>query len=481
MLLGIDLGTGSVKALLLDADGSPRRTSSARCAVRSPRRGWAESDPQEWWSATARAVREVVGGDAAEVEAIGLSGQMHGVVVCEDDGRPLRPAVLWADTRAGGMLQEYRDLDGETSRRLANPPAVGMAGPTLLWLRDEEPEAYRRARWALQPKDWLRLGLTNEAATEPSDASATLLYDFEADGWHDDLIDAIGLDGGMLPPVMRSTDVAGGLSKGAASDLGLRAGTPVAVGAADTAAAVIGTGLEEPGTFQLTVGTGAQVVSLLDAFSPDETGRTHLFRTAEPTEAPYYAMAAMQNAGLALEWVRRIFTGITWEVFYEEAFADGITPGAGGVTFVPHLGGERTPGFDPDSRGAWSGFGLEHGRGHLLRAAMEGVAFSIREGLEALDGVDTTDALHLAGGGSSDERWRGMLAGVLGRRLVSLPESVAVNASAVGAAVTAGMACKTIVKPPSSPEPQEATEPDDGSFYEEAYAAYLAARPPRER
>ncbi|MGI8649843.1 MAG: xylulokinase [Rubrobacter sp.] len=478
MFLGIDLGTGSVKALLLGADGSIFRIASEEYAVRSPRPGRAESNPEDWWNATAKVVREVVEGKPGEVGAIGLSGQMHGVVSCDANGRSLRPAILWADTRAARKLEAYRRLDAETLRRLANPPAVGMAGPTLLWLRDEEPETYAAARWALQPKDWLRLKLTGEVATEPSDASATLLYDLEGDVWDRETISDLGLDGSLLAPIRRPADIAGTLKREAAEAFGIEAGTPVAVGAADTAAAIIGTGLGAPGAFQLTVGTGAQIVTLRNSFYPDRTGRTHLFRTAafSGSGPPYYAMAAMQNAGLALEWVRRLF-GVTWEEFYEEAFGVGVAPGSGGIAFVPHLGGERTPGFAPEARGAWSGLGLEHERGHLLQAALEGVAFSVREGLEALE--DTTrcapDALRLAGGGVSDERWRRMLASVLGKQLVLLPGDVSRNASALGAAISASLALGDPPTPIAS-DPDVTFEPESEASYEEAYARYLAAK-----
>ncbi|WP_119066482.1 xylulokinase [Rubrobacter indicoceani] len=477
MFLGVDLGTGSVKALLLAADGSVVRTESVEYAVRSPLRGRAESDPQRWWAATARAVRAVVRESGAGVEAVGLSGQMHGFVLSGPTGEPLRPAILWADARAARCLGAYRRLDAEIRRRLANPPAVGMAGPTLMWLREEEPGLYRTARWALQPKDWLRLRMTGEVATEPSDASATLLYDLESDGWYAGAVSALGLDNDLLAPVRSSTDVAGTLTESAAEALGLQAGTPVAVGAADTAAALIGTGLQGSGTFQLTVGTGAQIVTLRDDFSPDPTNRTHLFRTALPTEAPYYAMAAMQNAGLALEWVRRTL-GVSWPQFYDEAFAEGVRPGAGGVTFVAHLGGERTPGFRPEARGAWSNLGLEHERGHLLRAALEGVAFSIRDGLEALEAAaeETPHRLRLAGGGTTDPRWRTMLADVLGRHLALLPEFVSANASALGAAIVAGVACGGLAAPPFLAKPERFISPDADAPYEEAYSAYIARR-----
>jgi xylulokinase len=358
---------------------------------------------------------------------------MHGVVLSSATGDVLRPAVIWADTRSTSSLRDYDRLDPGLKQQLANPLVTGMAGPTLLWLRDHEPDVYSRARWALQPKDWLRLVLTGVAASEPSDASATLLYDLEGDTWFWDLVDQLGLRRDMLPPLLPSGAEAGRLSKHAAASLGLLAGLPVASGAGDTAAAAVGTGLLAPGTAQVTVGTAGQIVMIRDSPIVDSTRRTHLFRAA--TSVGWYAMGAVQNVGLALEWVRAVL-GVEWETVYEEAFS--VPAGAQGLTFLPHLTGERTPHMDAAARGSWSGLALHHSRAHLLRAALEGVAFSLREALDALEATGSTvPELRLAGGGSTHEAWRQMLADVLQRPLLAVPESAA---SARGAALLGGMA-----------------------------------------
>ena len=475
MLLGLDLGTGSAKALLVSAGGGVLGEGSAAYPVRSPHPGWAESDPETWWEACAAAVRAAVGHRAGSVRAVGLSGQMHGVVLSDGDGTPLRPAVLWADVRSADRLGAYRDLPAALSRSLANPPAAGMAGPSLLWLRDHEPASYRAAKWALQPKDWLRLRLTGEAAAEPSDASATLLYDLEADAWSGPVVEALGLRSDLLAPLVPSGTEAGGLLAGAAERLGLPAGLPVAVGAGDTAAAALGTGLLEPGRAQLTVGTGGQILAPRSRLEPDPKGRTHLYRAAhEGPSGRFYAMAAIQNAGLALEWVLKVL-GASWDDAYREAF--GVPPGAGGVVFLPYLSGERTPHLDPSARGAWAGLGLGHERAHLLRAAFEGVAFALREGLEALEeaGVETPE-LRLAGGGAVEEPWRQLLADVLGRPLRVLPGAVASRASARGAAFLAGVAAGvygTVADTlPLAPEPVGTVRPAGAAAYEGAYARY---------
>jgi len=479
MLLGLDLGTSSVKALLLTEDGAVLGEGSASYEVRAPRPGWAESSPEDWWKAVLEATASAVGWRGAEVTALGLSGQMHGVVLADERGLPLRPAVLWADARSGVELAAYRGLDEDLGRRLANPPAVGMAGPSLLWLRDREPDAYTSARWALQPKDWLRMRFTGEAATEPSDASATLLYDLLADDWSYAVAEELDLRAELLAPLVTSACVAGTLRAKVAGELGLREGLPVAAGAADTAAAMLGAGLLRPGPVQLTVGTGGQIVTPKERPDPDPHGRTHLYRAAVP--GLWYSMAAVQNAGLALEWVRKVL-GASWEDVYEEAFA--VPPGSGGVTFLPYLSGERTPRFDPGARGAWVGLGLDHTRGHLLRAALEGVAFALREALEALEdqGVSAPE-LRLAGGGTagdSGEPWRRLLADVLGRTLWLLPDEISSVASARGAAFLAGLASGVYPAAedtlPLTPEPESPIRPGEPA-YEAAYERYKELYP----
>lgn len=468
MLLGLDLGTGSLKALLLSEDGQVLGEASRAYAVTAPRPGYAETDPLEWWHAAGEAVQEAVGERGSEVRSIGLSGQMHGVVLCKPDGMPLRNAVLWADTRSALQLDLYRALSAYERRRLGNPIVTGMAGPTLLWLQSRE-LLYWNAAWALQPKDWLRLCLTGRVCAEPSDASATLLYDLEGDGWFDDLIDTLGLRRDLLPPLQPSSAVAGELSLEAARHLGLRAGTPVATGAGDTAAAMLGSGLIHPGPVQLSVGSGAQLVAPLDRPKVDLALRTHLYRGAVPGR--WYAMAAMQNAGLALEWVRKVL-GLSWEQAYEEAFA--VPAGAEGLTFLPFLTGERTPHMNPAARGEWAGLGLHHGRGHLMRSALEGVAFAIREGMEALEANDVAiPEIRLAGGGTADPRWRQLLSDVLGRPLLATDVP---SASARGAALLGGMAVGVYAGVNAvaelAPRPVRVAEPQAGLGLEAAYRRY---------
>ena len=432
MLLGIDLGTGSAKALLLATDGTAIGEASRSYPVRAPHPGWAESEPEDWWSAVASAVRKAVGNHADRVQAIALSGQMHGVVLASESGQPLRPAILWADTRSSATLNTYHSLDAAILDPLGNPVTAGMAGPTLLWVREHEANVYSEARWALQPKDWLRLRMTGEVATEPSDASGTLLYDVVSDNWSREAIWALNLRGDWLPKIIPSSAIAGYLTTIASEHLGLRVGLPVIAGAADTAAAALGNGLLEPGLVQLTIGTGAQIITPRSQPIIDPHGRTHLYRAALPNQ--WYSLAAMQNAGLALEWVRGIL-GLSWQEVYTKAFS--VPPGCEGLTFLPYLTGERTPHLDPYVRGAWVGLGLHHTRAHLMRAALEGVAFALRQGFEALEATGFKAAeLRLAGGGTAEMPWKQLLTDVL---RIPLYATKVAAASARGAALLAGI------------------------------------------
>jgi xylulokinase len=434
-LLGIDLGTSSVKAMLTDRVGAVLAQADAAYPVDRPHAGWAQTDPEAWWSAVRDAVASVLTqAPRARPAGIGLSGQMHGVVLCGPDAAPVRPAVLWADARAEAQLAAYRALPLDVTARLANPLSPGMAGPILAWLHQHEPDAVAAARHALQPKDWLRARLTGAVAAEPSDASATLLYDVLGRTWDEAVIAALGIRRDLLPALVDfAGSRAGLLDPGAAADLGLAPQIPVAAGAGDTAAAALGSGLFEPGTVQLTIGTGVQIVSPVPAPTP-QTVRArpvaHLYRAA--TRDGWYAMAAGITGGQSLDWVRRVL-GVDWAQLYAAA---GRAARADDPIFLPHLVGERTPYLDTGMRGAWTGLSARHDREALLYAALEGVAFAVADGLDALPGIPRAGRdLRLAGGGTTAPAWRHLLADVLDARLhaVAVP-----GASARGAALLGG-------------------------------------------
>ncbi|KVL41413.1 carbohydrate kinase [Burkholderia territorii] len=426
-LLGIDLGTGSVKLVTLDADGVERSVASEPYALSSPQPGWAEIAPDVWWQALVRAAARLPAGERAQVAAIGFSGQMHGVVLIDAAGQPVRPALLWPDTRA------VREADAADWPMAPNPVAPGMAGPLLRWLAAHEPQALTRARWAVQPKDWLRVALGGEVAADPSDACATALA--TPDGaWDTALIAALGLPVDRFAPLRASGARCGVLDAKAAAALGLPAGVPLATGAADTACAALGSGLVAAGDALLTTGSGGQIVVLADVLPPARHG-LHRYRTA--AGGGYYTMAAMQNVGLALEAVRGWLGYPGWPDAYDDAFA---RPASERLCFLPYLTGERSPWMNPDARGGWLGLGLGDTRGAMMRAAFEGVAFALRAGLDAIrdaNRVDPVTTLRLAGGGSVDPRWRQLLADALGASLdaVDCP-----NAATRGAALLAGVA-----------------------------------------
>ena len=430
-LLGIDLGTSSVKVIVLDMQGRTLGIEKQSYAVKSPHPGWAEGDPQEWWSAVVVAVQTISARlEHITIRAVGLSGQMHGLVLIDQRGRPVRDALLWADERAREEVALYKALPADMQQRLANPLVAGMAGPMLCWLKRHERANYKAGRWMVQPKDWIHFCLTGEIASDASDASATLLYDLPADSWAFDVVDALHLRHELLPEILSSSSVAGALTEQAAQALHIPVGTPVAVGASDTAAAALGTGLLAPGPIQLTVGTGAQIVQLRSAPSADTTLRTHLYRAAN--DNTWYSMAAVQNAGLVLDWVCRML-GASWNDMYTTATT--VTPGSQGLLFRPYLTQERF--LSASDGGAFLNLRMYHRREHLLHAALEGVAFNLRRALEILPDIGETKVLRLAGGGTMNAAWRQMLADILRCELVAVDTP---DASARGAALLAGIA-----------------------------------------
>jgi xylulokinase len=468
--LGLDLGTSSAKAVVIEVGGKVLAQASAKYPVTSTRAGYAESEPAHGWSAVTACAREATRAAAARPAAIGLSGQMHGLVLASADGAALRPALLWADSRATGSLRAYRRLGPRALARLANPLAPGMTGPMLTWIAENEPRTYTEARWALQPKDWIRARLTGEVHAEPSDASATLLYDVPGDRWDLEVVSALGLDPHLLAPLLPSAGaLAGHLTAEAGSELGLPAGLPVAAGAGDTAAAALGSGIAGSGDVQLTVGTGAQVIrSVVEPVSGADAG-INLYRSATPQG--WYQMGATISAGLSLNWVREIMNA-TWEELYASADQPGR---AHDPIFVPHLSGERTPYCDPALRGSWTAISLAADRTSLLRSALEGTAFSIRDALDALLPSRRPPRLRLAGGGTLAASWRQLLADVLELPLyaVDVPAASGRGAALLGAHA-AGLLSFDDIGGPLAPPARLAAEPDPvmAAFHAERHARF---------
>jgi xylulokinase len=404
--LGIDLGTSQVKALLTGPDGRVLGRGRAPYKVTVPAPGQAETDPGEWWRATGIAVREAsaAAGDA-DVVALAVAGQMHGAVLADAAGVPLRPAIVWLDRRAAAEAARYGELPAVLTAPLGNQPSPGMAGPILRWLATHEPATVSAARWALQPKDWLRLQLTGEAATDPTDASGTLLFDLTRGAWATALIDALGLPADLLPVIRDPAEVAGRLRADAAAHLGLRPGIPVATGAADTAAALFAARLPADAAL-LTLGTGGQWIVPVAPGGWRPTATTNLFSAIGV--GALYRLAALQNMGETINWVRTML-GVSWEHAYSTA---GRPWRPDTPVFLPYLAEER---WEPGRTGCLSGLTLAHTGDDLLRAALEGVAFLLRDRLGDLRaaGHDPARVL-LGGGGSRHPAWRQLLADVLG-------------------------------------------------------------------
>jgi xylulokinase len=397
-VLGIDLGTSGVKVLVAGADGAVLGRGAAGYTVRVPGPGRAESVPEDWWLATRAAVRVALAeAGRVTVTALAVAGQMHGVVLADDRGAPLRPAILWLDQRAAAEAVTYAELPCDYTAMLGNRPSPGMAGPLLSWLMTHEPCTVRASWWALQPKDWLRLRLTGRAATDPTDASGTLLFDLARDQWADPLIEKLGLPREKLPPVRRPTDIAGPLLRGPAADLGLRPGIPVAVGASDTAAALFATGLRADEAM-LNLGSGGQWVVPEGEFRPTDT--TNLYRAVGHG---YYRLAPVQNVGITLDWVRNLL-GATWDELY--ATASRPLP-CGAPRFDPHLTPER---WNPAATGAWTGLTLVHEREDLMRSALDGVAALLRQRLDDLRAAGHAPRRVILGGrGTENPAWRALL------------------------------------------------------------------------
>ena len=463
-VLGIDLGTSGVKVLVTTPDGDVLGRASAGYPVRVPAPGRAEADPCDWWAATRRAVHaaladaRLVGAGSVDcglgwdgqrrltVTGLAVAGQMHGVVLVDDRGAALRPAILWPDQRATAEVALYQELPCDYTAPLRNRPSPGMAGPLLCWLATPEPHTLRCSWWALQPKDWLRLRLTGQAATDPTDASGTLMFDLARDAWAEPLIDKLGLPRDKLPPVMRSAEtagpllpgpavdlglprdklppvrrpaeIAGGLLPGPAAELGLDQGIPVAVGAGDTAAALYAAGLR-PDEAMLTLGSGGQWVVPVPSPEGEQAVATNLYRAVGDG---YYRLAPVQNVGITLDWVRNLL-GATWEELYATAarpprpdLADHLA-----LRFDPHLTPER---WNPGAAGAWTGLTLAHEREDLMRSALDGVANLLRRRLDDLRAAGHAPRRAiLGGGGTSHPAWRALLEETLGLPLAPAPAS----------------------------------------------------------
>ena len=456
--------------------------ASASYPLDAPRPGWSEQRPQDWWAASREVIAGVVRGAGGEVAGIGLAGQMHGAVFLDHRKRVIRPALLWNDQRTSVQCQAITERVG-ASRLLAiagNPALTGFQAPKILWLRDEEPESYARVAAVLLPKDYVRLELTGELLTDGSDASGTLLLDLEQRTWSREILDALEIPSAWLPSVLEGPEVAGTTRPEISRELGLPPGTPVAAGGGDNAAAAVGNGIISAGLASISIGTSGAVFAHSDRLTRDPSGRIHAFCHAVPER--YHLMGVTLAAGGALRWWRDVIERGSYEALDE--LAAGARPGAEGLLFLPYLTGERTPHLDPHARGAFVGLTSRHGLGHLTRAVMEGVAFSLRDSIELMAGLglDPTE-VRITGGGSRSAFWCQLFADVLGKRVVraAVDEGPAYGAAllagvAVGAFDSVDQACGAIAVPTAAFEPRAGERRRYESYYESYRKLYSATR-----
>jgi xylulokinase len=424
-LVGLDVGTSSVKGLAIDDSGAVLASASRAVALSTPQPGWSEQNPEDWWAA-ASAVLEELG--AADADGIGLTGQMHGLVVLGADDRPLRPAMLWNDGRTQLECEQIEARVG--AQRLlelaGNRALAGFTAPKLLWLATHEPEVYARVRHVLLPKDYVRLRLCGEHATDVADASGTLWFDVGARDWSAELLDLLEVAPEWLPPALESAAVSGRTV----------AGVPVAAGAGDQAAGALGVGVvDEDGPASIVLGTSGVVFAARDSYAPEPEGRLHAFCHA--VAESWQVMGVMLSAAGSLQWLHDVVApDRSFDALLGEAAA--WSPGADGLLFAPYLAGERTPYPDPAARGAFTGLALRHDRGALVRAVLEGVAYGLRDGLDLVAAAGTRpSAGRVSGGGSRGELWLQIVAATLDLPL----QRTAVDAGAAyGAALLGGVA-----------------------------------------
>jgi len=488
-MLGIHVGTGGSRAVVLRADG--RLVSSATAdhePFTSPQIGWAEQQPEDWWRAAAQAVREVLartGLRGVDIGCVGFSGQMHGAVMLDGSDQVIRPALIWCDLRTGPQCLELTERIGADRllRLTCNPALPNFTLTKLLWTRENEPRNWDRVRAVMLPKDYVRFRMTGERSTDVADASGTLMLDVAKRQWSDEILQAAGIERAMLPALYESPQVCGRVSAAGAHSTGLAPGTPVVAGAGDQAAGATGMGIVAPGAVSATIGTSGVVFAATDRPAVDPQGRLHTFCHAIPGR--WHVMGVTQAAGLSLRWLR----DQCWRDSgdgrdaYDQMTAEAalIPAGSGGLLWAPYLMGERTPHLDPDARAALVGLTASHTRAHVVRAILEGVAFSLKDTLTIFGEMRLpTTSIRLGGGGARSALWQQIQADVYAQEVETVE---AEEGAAYGAAILAGVgggfwpsvdaACGAVVRTAERIDPN----PSHRSTMETAYARYRRVYP----
>jgi xylulokinase len=440
-LVGIDASTTATKALLMAADGKVVAVASSEYTYETPRPMWTEQQPELWWQATIASIRQMLAQsevDPADIKGVGLTGQMHGLVLLDRDGKVLRPAILWNDQRTAAECDEIRRRLGR--QRLiqitGNDALTGFTAPKILWVENHEPEIFARVRHILLPKDYVRFRLTGVFATDRAGGAGTALFDIGQRNWSPVVVEALGIDPAWLPPTFEGTAITGRVTAQAAEATGLKAGTPVVGGGGDQAAAAVGTGAVVEGIVSLSLGTSGVVFASAGRPIIEPEGRLHAFCHAAPGK--WHLMGVMLSAAGSLRWYRdTLAPQVPFEALLVPAAE--VSPGSEGLFFLPYLTGERTPYPDPLARGAFVGLTVRHTQSHMTRALVEGVAFGLRDSFELMKsaGLAAITQVRITGGGARSPLWRQILADVLGAELVTVN---ATEGAAYGAALLAGVA-----------------------------------------
>lgn len=436
--LGIDIGTGGSRAVVISESGDVVASETTEhMPFSSLRIGWAEQEPEDWWRASVIAVRRALERVSAdEISAVSFSGQMHGAVLLDEADTVLRPALIWCDQRTQKQCDEITEKIGAENliRLVSNPAVTGFTLPKLLWIRENEPDVWQRVKTVLLPKDYVRLRLSGDKATDVADASGTLLFDVQNRKWSADMIDAFDLDPSFFPKAHESVEATGRISEKAADETGLRKGTLVIAGAGDNAAGAIGMGITRSGTVSATIGTSGVVFAVTDQPKLDLLGRIHTLCHAIPGR--WHNTGVTQAAGLSLKWFRDNFgRGKNYDELAGEAA--NVPSGSDGAIWLPYLMGERTPHLDAKARAAFIGLTANHTSAHMARAILEGVAFSLRDSLEIFAQLGTQiEKVRVGGGGAKSTLWRQIQADIYNREVEVLE---AEEGAAFGAAILAGV------------------------------------------
>jgi len=482
--LGIDTSTTSSKAIIIDDKGQVITVASAPHTLQNPKPLWSEQNPNEWWEAVAKSIRtaiEKAGVKNDDIAAIGLTGQMHGLVLLDQNGKVLRPAILWNDQRTQDQCDEIHQIIGKEKfiRITGNVALTGFTAPKILWVKENEADIYKKASHILLPKDYVRYKLTNEYAMDKADGAGTVLFNLQARDWSDEVLAALDIPRGWMPKTYEGTEVTGLVSEEAAALTGLKVGTPVVAGGGDQAAGAVGMGAVEPGVVSLTVGTSGVVFATTPSALIEPAGRLHAFCHAAP--GLWHFMGVMLSAAGSLQWYHDTLTPqMNFDEITKEA--ESVPAGSEGLQFMPYLTGERTPYPDPLARGAFIGLTLRHSRGHLTRAVLEGVAFGLKDSFTLIKnaGLGSISQVRASGGGTKSALWRQILASVLNAELVTVNTT---EGGAYGAALLAGVsagtwkdtasACRECIKITGSTLPQ----PSQVESYEKSYAVYQSLYP----